>query len=180
MDRVLVNDKLFEPYIQRETIAQQVSIVGKQINKDYAGLNPLFLGILNGSFVFASDLFRQVTVQAEISFIKLASYKGTTSTGNIITAIGLEENIQGRHIVILEDIIDTGRTLHSFLPQLHNQNPASVKIACFLSKPDARQFDVQPDYTCFEIPDNFVVGYGLDYDGYGRNLPDLYTICNNQ
>lgn len=180
MRKVYVNDKFFEPFILRDAIAKQVSVVGTQINEDYAGMAPLFLGILNGSFVFASDLFRQITVPAEISFIKLASYKGTSSTGNVITAIGLEENLQGRHLIIVEDIIDTGRTLHSFLPQLYNQNPASVKVACFLSKPSARQFDIQPDYTCFEIPDNFVVGYGLDYDGYGRNLPDLYTICNNQ
>jgi len=125
-------------------------------------------------------LFRHLSTPAEISFIKLASYKGTTSTGNIITAIGLEENIADRHILIVEDIIDTGRTLHSFLPQVLQQQPASVKIACFLSKPDARVCDVQPDYTGFDIPDVFVVGYGLDYDGQGRNLQHLYRLSDNQ
>lgn len=177
---VQVLDKQFETYIQRIAIAERVAAMAMQLNEDYAGLNPLFLGILNGSFIFAADLFRGITIPAEISFIKLASYKGTTSTGNIITAIGLEENLTGRHVVIVEDIVDTGRTLHSFLPQILQQQPASLKIACFLSKPDARACDVEPDYTGFEIPDNFVVGYGLDYDGMGRNLPDLYTLCKGQ
>ncbi len=177
---VQVLDKQFETYIQHTAIAERVAAMAVQLNKDYAGLNPLFIGILNGSFVFAADLFRCITIPAEISFIKLASYKGTTSTGNIITAIGLEESLTDRHVVIVEDIVDTGRTLYSFLPQILQQQPASLKIVCFLSKPDARVCDVQLDYIGFEMPDNFVVGYGLDYDGMGRNLPDLYTLCSNQ
>lgn len=177
---VQVLDKQFETYIERTAIADRVAAMAVQLNNDYESLSPLFLGILNGSFVFAADLFRQITIPAEISFIKLASYKGTTSTGNIITAIGLEENLTDRHVVIVEDIIDTGRTLHSFVPQLLQQQPASLRIACFLSKPDARICDIQPDYIGFKIPDNFVVGYGLDYDGMGRNLPDLYTLSSNQ
>lgn len=177
---VQVLDKQFETYIQHTAIAERVAAMAVQLNEDYAGLNPLFLGILNGSFIFAADLFRGITIPAEISFIKLASYKGTTSTGNIITAIGLEENLTGRHVVIVEDIVDTGRTLYSFLPQILQQQPASLKIVCFLSKPDARVCEVEPDYTGFEIPDNFVVGYGLDYDGMGRNLPSLYILCKDQ
>ncbi|MBS1774535.1 MAG: hypoxanthine phosphoribosyltransferase [Bacteroidetes bacterium] len=180
MARIKVLDKYFEPCIANDKIQQRVAELGTAISKDYEGLNPLFLGILNGSFIFASDLFRNISVPAEISFIKLVSYKGTTSTGNVITSIGLEEQVTGRHIIITEDIIDTGKTLSSFLPQLMSQQPASVKIACFLSKPTARQFDVQPDYCGFAIPDDFVVGYGLDYDGFGRNYPDLYVLCSPQ
>lgn len=176
---VHVQDKRFETYISSAEINKRVALLAAQLNTDYEGLNPLLLGILNGSFIFAADLFRNITVPAEISFIKLASYKGTTSTGNVITAIGLEENISGRHVIIVEDIIDTGRTLHSFLPQVMQQQPASLKIACFLSKPDAREYQVDADYIGFEIPNNFVVGYGLDYDGQGRNLPDLYMLCTD-
>jgi hypoxanthine phosphoribosyltransferase len=132
--------------------------------------------VLNGSFVFAADLFRQLTIEAEISFIKLASYKGTTSTGNVITAIGLDNNLDDRHIIIVEDIIDTGKTLYSFLPEMHSRHIASLKIATLLSKPDALQYDVKADYIAFEIENKFVLGYGLDYDGLGRNLPELYVL----
>lgn len=147
------------------------------IDADYAGKTPLFLAILNGSFIFAADLFRAITVEAEISFIKLASYKGTTSTGSVITAIGMEENLNGRHIVILEDIIDTGKTISSFVPDLLHRQPASLRIATFLTKPEALQHDVKADYVGFEIENKFVVGYGLDYDGHGRNLPELYQLA---
>jgi hypoxanthine phosphoribosyltransferase len=173
---IQVGDKLFEPYISREAIQKRVTELGKEMDKDYAGLNPLFIGILNGAFIFAADIFRAISIPAEISFVKLASYKGTSSTGNIITAIGLEENLLNRHVVIVEDIIDTGKTLSAFLPELLQRQPASLKIACFLSKPDALQHDIKADYTGFAIPNNFVVGYGLDYDGQGRNLPDVYTL----
>ena len=173
---VSVHDKQFEPYISKEQIQARVEELGAEISKDYAGEKPLIIAILNGSFIFAADLFRSLTIEAEISFIKLASYKGTTSTGNVVTAIGMEEKLSGRHVIILEDIIDTGKTLHSFLPEITQRSPASVKIATFLSKPEALVYDVHADYVGFEIPDNFVVGYGLDYDGLGRNLPELYTL----
>lgn len=173
---VNVLGKIFKPYISRQRIAARISELGKQIDRDYAGKNPLFLAILNGSFIFASDLFRAITIEAEISFIKLASYKGTTSTGHVVTAIGLEETLNGRHVVILEDIIDTGKTLHSFLPEILHRQPASVKIASFLSKPEALQYPIQAEYVGFQLPNNFVLGYGLDYDGLGRNLPELYTL----
>lgn len=176
MSTVQVHDKQFTPFINAATIRERILELGLQISEDYNGLNPLFLAILNGSFVFASDLFRALNIDAEISFIKLASYKGTSSTGNVITAIGMDENVNGRHIILLEDIIDTGKTLHSFLPEIEQRQPASLRIATFLTKPDALQYDVKADYVGFEIPNNFVLGYGLDYDGLGRNLPELYTL----
>ena len=177
MSHIKVHDKLFKPFINRATILQRVSELGKEIDNDYTELNPLFIAILNGSFVFAADLFRCISIEAEISFIKLASYKGTSSTGNVITAIGMEENLNGRHVIILEDIIDTGKTLSSFLPEIVNRQPASLKIATFLSKPEALQHDIKADYTGFEVADKFVLGYGLDYNGLGRNLPELYELA---
>ncbi len=177
MELLRVHDKTFKPFIDAATIQKKVFETGRQIAEDYQGLDPLFIVVLNGSFMFAADIFRAIDIPAEISFIKLASYKGTTSTGNVITAIGMDENLTGRHVVILEDIIDSGKTLHSFLPEIWQRQPASIKIAVFLSKPTALQYDVKPDYHCFEIPDDFVVGYGLDYDGLGRNLPALYVLA---
>ena len=174
--QIAVHDKHFKPYIDAAAIQKRVAELGAQMSEDYKGERPLIIAILNGSFVFAADLFRQLTIEAEISFIKLASYKGTTSTGSVVTAIGMEEKITGRHVIILEDIIDTGKTLHSFLPEILSRQPASLKIATFLTKPEALQHEVKADYVCFEIPNNFVLGYGLDYDGLGRNLPELYTL----
>ncbi|RYZ52269.1 MAG: hypoxanthine phosphoribosyltransferase, partial [Sphingobacteriales bacterium] len=162
MSIVKVHDKTFRPFISGDAIAARISELGKQISADYEGLNPLFIAVLNGSFVFAADLFRELSIEAEISFIKLASYKGTSSTGNVVTAIGMEEKLQGRHIVLLEDIIDTGKTLSSFLPEIQGRQPASLKIASFLSKPTALQYPVHADYIGFEVPDKFVLGYGLD------------------
>lgn len=176
MNRVQVHDKHFKVYISRERILHRVAELAACISEDYRGLNPLFIGILNGSFIFAADLFSRITVDAEISFIKLVSYKGTSSTGNVVTAIGMEEDLHGRHVILVEDIIDTGKTLHAFIPEILHRNPASVKIAAFLTKPAALQYDVHADYSCFEIENKFVVGYGLDYDKQGRNLPELYIL----
>ncbi len=176
MSNIQVLDKTFEPYLKEAAIQAKITELAGQLNKDYAGKRPLFLSILNGSFLFTSDLFKQITIEAEVSFIKLASYKGTSSTGNVITAIGLDTNVKDRHIVILEDIIDTGKTLHHYLPQLDNMQPASVKIAVLLNKKEALQYPVQVDYACFDIPNKFVVGYGLDYDGLGRNSKDIYQL----
>ena len=136
----------------------------------------MFISILNGSFMFSADLFKYLSIEAEICFIKLASYKGTKSTGQVITAIGLDIDITDRHVVILEDIIDTGKTMNEFLPQLRNQQPASLKVAVLLHKPDATVFPVTIDYCCFSIPNKFVLGYGLDYDGLGRNIRELYQL----
>lgn len=172
-------DKTFVPFISAAKINERVSELAATINQDYAGKKPLVIGILNGSFIFAADLFRLLTIEAEISFIKLASYKGTSSTGNVVTAIGMEENLKDRHVIIVEDIIDTGKTLHAFMPEIMNRQPASVKIATFLSKPDALKYDVKADYCAFEIENKFVLGYGMDYDGLGRNIPELYVLKEN-
>lgn len=176
MSTIQVLDKTFEPYLKEDAIQEKISALAAQLNKDYAGKRPLFLSVLNGSFLFTADLFKQITIEAEVSFIKLASYKGTSSTGNVITAIGLDMNVKDRHIIILEDIIDTGKTLHHYLPQLESMQPASVKIAVLLNKKEALQYPVQVDYSCFDIPNKFVVGYGLDYDGLGRNSKDIYQL----
>lgn len=176
MSTIQVLDKTFEPYLEEAAIQEKITELAGQLNKDYVGKRPLFLSILNGSFLFTADLFKQITIEAEVSFIKLASYKGTSSTGNVITAIGLDTNVKDRHIVILEDIIDTGKTLHHYLPQLDSMQPASVKIAVLLNKKEALQYPVQVDYSCFDIPNKFVVGYGLDYDGLGRNSKDIYQL----
>ncbi len=173
---IQVHDKTFVPFISKEDIQKRVNELAATINAEYAGKKPLLIGILNGSFIFAADLFRGLTIDAEISFIKLVSYKGTSSTGNVVTAIGMEEDLHGRHIIIVEDIIDTGKTLSAFLPEIHHRQSASVKIATFLSKPDALKYDVKADFNAFNIENKFVVGYGLDYDGLGRNLPDLYIL----
>ena len=176
MNSIQVLDKEFVPYLSEKEIQEKITALAVQLNKDYAGKKPIFLSILNGSFLFTADLFKQITIEAEVCFIKLASYKGMTSSGNVITAIGLEANVRGRDIIILEDIIDTGKTLHHYLPQLLSSSPASVKIAVLLNKKEALQFPVEVDYTCFEIPNKFVVGYGLDYDGLGRNSKDIYQL----
>ncbi|WP_162923645.1 hypoxanthine phosphoribosyltransferase [Arachidicoccus soli] len=173
---ITIHNKNFVPYISEEAIKEKVKILAAQISKDYLGLNPLFIAILNGSFMFASDLFKELEIEAEISFIKLASYKGTKSTGHVLTAIGLDADINNRHVIILEDIVDTGKTLHSFLPQLHHSQPKSIKLATLLHKPEALLFPVNIDYLCFSIPNKFVVGYGLDFDNLGRNLKEIYQI----
>src|SRR5689334_1180214 len=161
MGEIRVHDKQFEPYLNAGMIAERIKEIAGKLNKDYADKKPLFIAILNGSFMFAADLFKYVTIDAEICFIKLASYKGTKSTGQVITAIGLDTDIHDRHIIIVEDIIDTGKTLNEFLPQIINQQPLSLKIAVLLHKPEATVFPIQIDYCCFSIPNKFVVGYGL-------------------
>jgi hypoxanthine phosphoribosyltransferase len=176
MSNIKVLDKEFEPYLSEELIQEKISELAQQLNKEYAGKRPIFLSILNGSFLFTADLFKQITIEAEVCFIKLASYKGTTSSGNVITAIGLDANVSGRDIIIVEDIIDTGKTLHHFLPQLASSQPASIKIAVLLNKTEALAYPVKVDYACFDIPNKFVVGYGLDYDGLGRNTKAIYQL----
>ena len=176
MQSIKVLDKEFIPYLSEAEIQEKIKLLAAKLNKDYAGKKPIFLSILNGSFLFTADLFKQITIEAEVCFIKLASYKGMTSSGNVITAIGLEANVTDRHIIIMEDIIDTGKTLHHYLPQLASSSPASIKIAVLLNKKEARQYPVDIDYSCFDIPNKFVVGYGLDYDGLGRNSKDIYQL----
>jgi hypoxanthine phosphoribosyltransferase len=174
--QIQVFDKTFEPYITSAQIDEQIKKLAVKINVDYKDKRPLFIAILNGSFMFASDLFKELTIEAEICFIKLASYKGTKSTGNVITSIGLDIPLTDRHVIIVEDIVDTGKTLHEFLPQLINQQPATLKIAALLHKPEASQFKLDIDYLGFEVPNKFLLGYGLDYDGLGRNLKEIYRL----
>ena len=173
---IKVHDKTFVPYISSDDIVLKVKELADQLNKDYEGKRPLFISILNGSFMFSADLFKYLTIEAEICFIKLASYKGTKSSGQVVTAIGLDIDLTNRHVVILEDIIDTGKTLNHFLPQVRNQQPLSIKIAVLLHKAAATIYPINIDYCCFTIPLKFVLGYGLDYDGLGRNLAQLYEL----
>jgi hypoxanthine phosphoribosyltransferase len=172
-----VLDKTFVPFLSKEIIQQKIEEIAQQINIDYLGRNPLFIGILNGSFMFASDLYKQITIPSTISFIKLVSYKGTTSTGTVITAIGLEEDLSDRDVILIEDIVDTGKTLSEFIPTLQKMSPASIKICTLLQKPEALQHALNVDYVGFEIPNKFVVGYGLDYDGYGRNSQEIFQLA---
>lgn len=172
----LILDKYFAPFISKEEISDKVSEIAASINKDYQGKQPIFIAILNGSFVFAADLFKQLTISAEISFVKLSSYNGISSTGSVATAIGLEKNLSNKDVVIIEDIIDTGKTLNDFLPEINKQGPSSVSICTLLHKKASTMYPIQIDYVGFEIPDRFVVGYGLDYNGFGRNINELLQI----
>ncbi len=175
-EKIQVHDKKFNLYLPEKQIQDRVRSLAVQINEELKDNNPLFLAILNGSFVFAADLFRWITIDAEISFIKLVSYKGTRSTGQVVTSIGLENDLYDRTVVILEDIVDTGKTMHEFLPQIRHQQPRRLLITSLLSKPEARTYPVEVDYLGFAIPDKFIVGYGLDYDGLGRNLRHIYQL----
>jgi hypoxanthine phosphoribosyltransferase len=177
MEKIRVHDKEFVPFLTREAIAGRVTEMAADISRDYAGKKLLFISILNGSFIFSADLFRQVTIEAEICFIKLASYQGTKSTGQVITSIGLDADVFGKDVIILEDIIDTGRTLSQFLPQLQHQQPRSLRICALLHKVEATQFPLDVHYAGFVIPDRFVVGYGLDYDGLGRNINAIWQLA---
>jgi hypoxanthine phosphoribosyltransferase len=176
MPVIRVHDKSFAIYLSEETIQQRVKEMAEAISKDYAGRRPLFIAILNGSFMFAADLFKHLTIEAELCFIKLASYKGMKSSGNVVTSIGLEDDLFGKEVIIVEDIVDTGKTLHKFLPKLMHQQPKSLKIATLLHKSEATEYPLILDYIGFDIPNKFVVGYGLDYDGLGRNLKEIYQL----
>ena len=177
MSTIKLHDKNFSIYLSEEIIQQKVKELADALNREYAGKRPLFIAILNGSFMFAADIFKHLTVDAEICFIKLASYRGTKSTGQVITAIGLDHDLYDRDVVILEDIVDTGKTLNEFLPQLHHQQPRSFAIVTLLHKAEATQYPLTLAHVGFVIPDKFVVGYGLDYDGLGRNLKEIYQLA---
>jgi hypoxanthine phosphoribosyltransferase len=179
MSVIRVHDKTFEPYLTADEISAVIKKLAAALNNEYQNKRPLFIAILNGSFIFASDLFKELTIEAEICFIKLASYKGTKSSGHVVTAIGLDIDLIGRDVIIIEDIVDTGKTLSEFLPQLRHQQPSSLKIVALLHKPEATRFPLKIDYLGFTIPDKFVVGYGLDYDGLGRNLPAIYQLTES-
>jgi len=173
---IKVKDKTFAVSISERAIKRQIKRVAEEINKDYEGRQPVFLAVLNGSFIFAADLLREIDLPCEISFVKLASYQGTSSTGSIREVIGLNIDITGRPVIIVEDIVDTGLTMAHMLETLQKQNPASIDICTLLLKPSKLQVKLDIRYCCKEIPDDFVVGFGLDYDGFGRNTKDIYTL----
>ncbi|NNC85442.1 MAG: hypoxanthine phosphoribosyltransferase [Bacteroidia bacterium] len=175
-DVVEVHGKTFEKKLDASEINAKVSAIAESIAKDYADKNPIFIAVLNGAFMFASDLLKQLPFNCEIAFIKLASYSGTQSTGQVKNLIGLNHPIKDRHIIIIEDIVDTGETAVHLMNELQKANPASISMATFLCKPDAMVQKVTPKYVGFEIPPDFVIGYGLDYDGLGRNLPHIYEL----
>lgn len=174
--RIKVLDLTFETSITEEVIQQEIKRIAEQMNRDLADKNPLFLGILNGAFMFASDLFKQINFPCQITFLKLASYDGTKTTGTVKQLIGINQDLKDRTVVLLEDIVDTGITLDTILRQLSGYEPKEILVATMLHKPDALQKDVRLDYVGFEIPNEFVLGYGLDYNGYARNLPEIYTL----
>ena len=176
MSIVKIKDLTFKTFIPESEIQQRVKAVAEKINKDLDGKNPLLLAVLNGSFVFAADLIRNIT--CEISFVKLASYQGTTSTGKIKEVIGLNEDLTGRTVVIVEDIVDTGFTMKRMIETLGTRHPASIHICSLLVKPDKLQVPLNIEYAAIEIPNDFIVGYGLDYDQQGRQLRDIYTIVD--
>jgi len=176
MSIVQIKDKTFKTSIPEEEILKRVQVVADKINRDMAGKNPLFLAVLNGAFVFAADLMRRVTIPCEISFVKLASYQGVTSTGKVSEVLGINEDLTDRTVVIIEDIVDTGLTMKRMIETLGTRNPASIHICALLVKPDKLQVDLNIEYAAMEIPNDFIVGYGLDYDQQGRNLRDIYTL----
>lgn len=176
MQRVTLKDKTFVPYISSDKISGSVNQLAQKINTDLANDMPLFLVVLNGSFMFAADLLKEVTIPCEISFIKLASYHGTSSTGTVVEMIGLTEEVKGRTVVIVEDIVDTGITIEKLVTLLIKKEVKQIKVATFLFKPAAYTKDIKIDYVGMEIPNDFVVGYGLDYDGLGRNMKSIYVL----
>lgn len=177
MKKVKILDKEFELFIPYEKIRSVVEQMAETMNKELAGKDPLFLCILNGSFMFAAEIYKRIDfVESEISFVKLASYQGDSTTGKVKQLIGLNEKIEGRTVVILEDIVDTGITINNIQEQLAKMNPKEVQVATLLLKPDSLTKEVDLKYVGIEIPNDFIVGYGLDYDGYGRNLIDIYTV----
>ena len=178
MSTIQIKDKSFTTFITEEEILKEVSRVADEINRDLEGTEPLFLSVLNGSFMFTADLMKRVNIPCEISFVKLASYQGTSSTGKVKELVGLNEDIEGRTVVIVEDIIDTGFTMERLVETLRARNPKDIRIATLLVKPDKLQVKLDIDYVAMNIPNDFIVGYGLDYDGKGRNYRDIYTVVN--
>lgn len=176
---IQVKDKRFAVSIPESKIRAEVKRVAENINRDYAGCEPVFLAVLNGSFVFAADLMREVTIPCEISFVRLASYQGLATTGSIREIMGLNIDVTGRPVIIVEDIVDTGLTMAHMLETLKHHNPSSINICTLLLKPDKLQVELDIRYCAMRIPNDFIVGYGLDYDGFGRNTKDIYTLIQS-
>ena len=177
MDRIRILDKEFVVSMKNETIQEKVKALAERINHDYEGKNPIMICILNGAFMFAADLVRYLNFQPEIVFARFASYEGTETTGKVTEVMGVTTSLAGRDVIIVEDIVDTGITMYNVLPLIRNKEAASIKIACLLQKPDKLQVDLTVDYCAMEIPNDFIVGYGLDYDGFGRNYKDIYSLA---
>ena len=178
MSRVKILDKTFETSMPEAQIKARVKELAQQISKDMEGKNPLFLAVLNGAFIFAADLMREMTIPCEISFVKLASYQGTMSTGKIKEVLGINEDIAGRTVIILEDIVESGLTIRQMIDSLGTRSPASVHVCTAFFKPEKPKENLKIDYAAFEIPNDFILGYGLDYDQQGRGLKDLYTLVS--
>ena len=176
MKSIKIKDKEFVPMISEAEIKERVKAVAQQISKDMEGKNPLLLAVLNGSFVFAADLMREITIPCEISFVKLASYQGTTSTGKVKEVIGINEDLSGRTIIIVEDIVESGLTMKRMIESIGTRNPESVNICTLLLKPDRLKTDLDIKYVAFSIPNDFILGYGLDYDQQARGLKDIYVF----
>ncbi|MEO6037146.1 MAG: hypoxanthine phosphoribosyltransferase [Saprospiraceae bacterium] len=175
-ESIQIRDLIFVPYLSETEVQARVRALGAAVAKNYGDKNPLFISILSGAFVFASDLIRAFDGNCEVGFVKLSSYSGTRSTGDVQTVMGLEKDLRDRHLIVVEDIVDTGRTLHFFLDHLRQQQPASICTVAFLRKPDAAEFSVPVEHVGFDIENRFVVGYGLDYEGWGRNLPGIFVL----
>jgi hypoxanthine phosphoribosyltransferase len=173
---MLVKDKYFRRFITHDQISGRIAELGQQLCQDYQGQNPLFVAILNGAFMFAADLMREVDVVSEITFVKFTSYHNMLSSGMVDQIIGFEKDLRDRHVVLVEDIVDTGITMTEIMTEIRTYQPASVEIVALLTKPEALQREVKVKYVGFAIENKFVVGYGLDYDGYGRNLRDIYVL----
>lgn len=176
METIQVKDRIFTPFIREEEIQKEIKRIASDINRDYEDKVPLFLCILNGSFMFAADLLKNVAVPCNVSFVKVASYSGTDTTGKIKELMGLQESVEGRHVIIVEDIVDTGYTMRDVLDSLAEKGAASVEVCALLCKPDKLKVDLRLKYLALNIPNGFIVGYGLDYDGFGRNSRDIYQI----
>ncbi len=176
MGHIQVKDREFEVFLKEEDIQKEIKRVAAEINRDYAGKEPLFLCVLNGSFMFAADLLKDVNIPCNVSFVKVSSYQGTDTTGKVKELMGLQEDVEGRHIIIVEDIVDTGYTMRDVLDSLAEKKAASVQVCALLCKPDKLKVDINLKYLAMNIPNGFIVGYGLDYDGFGRNSRDIYKI----
>ena len=179
MEHISYKGLEFEPYIKNEEIQKEVKRVASEITRDCGTEKPLFLCVLNGAFIFAADLFRSVDFESEISFIRYKSYSGMSSTGEVKEVLGLTESIEGRTVIIVEDIVDTGLTATQLIESLKTKNPKQIKLATLLFKPDSSTCGLVPDYVCFNIPSKFIIGYGLDLDGLARNLPDIYILSKD-
>lgn len=176
MESVQIKDKCFESYISERRILNRVKDIAAQINTEYEGKNPLFVGVLNGSFMFMSDLIKRISIPCEATFIRMSSYQGMESSGVVKQVLGLQENVFGRDLIIVEDIVDSGKTMQRILEFFSERGPKSMEIATLLLKPECLEQQLDLKFVGFEIPEKFVVGYGLDYDGQGRNLKDIYQL----